>query len=54
MQQNAKEVGKYFLKSLAQLRDTYDIVGDVRGQVRLYHIYMYIDFSLEINIIKFI
>lgn len=32
LQQNAKEVGTYLLKSLAQLRDTYDIVGDVRGQ----------------------
>lgn len=34
LQQNAKEVGTYFLKSLNQLRKVYDVVGDVRGQVR--------------------
>lgn len=33
LQQNSKTVGTYFLKSLEQLRNAYDVVGDVRGQV---------------------
>lgn len=33
LQQNSKEVGTYFLKSLDQLRKVYNVVGDVRGQV---------------------
>lgn len=33
LQQNSKDVGTYFLECLTQLRDTYEIVGDVRGQV---------------------
>lgn len=33
LQQNSKIVGTYLLKSLEQLREKYDIVGDVRGQV---------------------
>lgn len=33
LQQNAKEIGTYFLKSLDQLRNAYDVIGDVRGQV---------------------
>lgn len=33
LQQNSKEVGTYFLKSLNQLRNIYDVIGDVRGQV---------------------
>ncbi|XP_031623743.1 alanine--glyoxylate aminotransferase 2, mitochondrial isoform X2 [Contarinia nasturtii] len=32
LQQNSKEVGTYFLKSLEQLRSVYEVVGDVRGQ----------------------
>lgn len=35
LQQNSKEVGTYFLKSLNQLRNVYDCIGDVRGQVNL-------------------
>lgn len=33
LQQNSKEVGTYFLNSLNQLRNLYDVIGDVRGQV---------------------
>lgn len=33
LQENCKVLGTYFLECLAQLRDRYDIVGDVRGQV---------------------
>lgn len=36
LQQNSKEVGAYFLECLTQLRDKYDVVGDVRGQVCMY------------------
>lgn len=35
LQQNSKEVGNYFLNSLNQLRNLYDVIGDVRGQVRI-------------------
>lgn len=35
LQQNSKEVGTYFLNSLNQLRNLYDVIGDVRGQVRI-------------------
>lgn len=33
LQKNSKDVGTYFLRSLEQLRNTHEIVGDVRGQV---------------------
>ncbi|XP_055314202.1 alanine--glyoxylate aminotransferase 2, mitochondrial isoform X3 [Sitodiplosis mosellana] len=33
LQQNSKDVGTYFLKSLNQLRDIHEVVGDVRGQI---------------------
>ncbi|XP_037937094.1 alanine--glyoxylate aminotransferase 2, mitochondrial [Teleopsis dalmanni] len=32
LQQNSLDVGTYFLKSLAQLKDQYEIIGDVRGK----------------------
>uniref|UniRef100_T1GN78 Alanine--glyoxylate aminotransferase 2, mitochondrial n=1 Tax=Megaselia scalaris TaxID=36166 RepID=T1GN78_MEGSC len=32
LQKNCLEVGTYFLKGLAELRDRYEIVGDVRGK----------------------
>lgn len=35
MQQNSLEVGSYFLKGLEALRDQYEVVGDVRGKVKL-------------------
>lgn len=35
LQQNCQEVGTYFLKSLNQLRKVHNVIGDVRGQVRL-------------------
>lgn len=33
LQQNSKEVGTYFLRSLDQLKHVHDVIGDVRGQV---------------------
>lgn len=33
LQQNCKDVGTYLLECLVQLRDAYENVGDVRGQV---------------------
>lgn len=33
LQQNAKDVGTYFLRSLQQLKLEHDVIGDVRGQV---------------------
>lgn len=46
LQSNALEVGTYFLNSLKQLRDNFEIVGDVRGQVavavRLYIVVSYL------------
>jgi 4-aminobutyrate aminotransferase-like enzyme len=35
LQQNALEVGTYFLRGFESLRDKYDIIGDVRGKVRV-------------------
>lgn len=32
LQKNSLEVGTYFLNKLAELRDSYEIVGDVRGK----------------------
>ncbi|XP_065090904.1 alanine--glyoxylate aminotransferase 2, mitochondrial isoform X1 [Ochlerotatus camptorhynchus] len=32
MQQNARDVGTYLLKGLDNLRDKYDVIGDVRGK----------------------
>ena len=32
LQENSHEIGTYFLKELAKLRDDYEIVGDVRGK----------------------
>lgn len=32
LQQNAKEVGTYFLNQLESLRSVHEVVGDVRGQ----------------------
>ncbi|XP_075164316.1 alanine--glyoxylate aminotransferase 2, mitochondrial isoform X2 [Haematobia irritans] len=32
LQKNSKDVGTYFLKKLAELRDKYEIIGDVRGK----------------------
>lgn len=32
LQKNSLDVGTYFLKGLADLRDRYDIIGDVRGK----------------------
>lgn len=32
LQKNSLDVGTYFLKGLAELRDRYDIIGDVRGK----------------------
>ncbi|XP_013113491.2 alanine--glyoxylate aminotransferase 2, mitochondrial isoform X2 [Stomoxys calcitrans] len=32
LQKNSLEVGTYFLKKLAELRDKYEIIGDVRGK----------------------
>lgn len=32
LQKNALEIGTYFLKSLAELKDRYEIIGDVRGK----------------------
>lgn len=32
LQDNALEVGTYFLKGLAELRDRHEIIGDVRGK----------------------
>ena len=32
IQQNAHEVGTYFLKKLGKLQDEFDIIGDVRGK----------------------
>lgn len=34
LQQNSKETGNYFLRSLDQLRQTHEVIGDVRGQVK--------------------
>lgn len=36
LQQNSKEVGTYFLRSLDQLRHSHDVIGDVRGQVNIF------------------
>lgn len=33
LQKNSKDVGTYFLRSLEQLRNIHEVVGDVRGQV---------------------
>lgn len=33
LQQNSLEVGTYLLKGLENLRDKYEVVGDVRGKV---------------------
>lgn len=38
LQQNSKDVGNYFLKSLNELRNIHGVVGDVRGQVTDYYI----------------
>lgn len=32
LQKNSLELGTYFLKSLAQLRERFEIIGDVRGK----------------------
>ncbi|CAD7005395.1 unnamed protein product [Ceratitis capitata] len=32
LQKNSLEVGTYFLKSLAKLRERFEIIGDVRGK----------------------
>lgn len=32
LQKNSLDVGTYFLKGLAELRDRYEIIGDVRGK----------------------
>lgn len=32
LQRNSKEIGTYMLKQLAELRDIYPLVGDVRGK----------------------
>lgn len=32
LQKNCLDVGTYFLKGLAELRDRYEIIGDVRGK----------------------
>lgn len=32
MQQNSKEVGKYFVEQLVQLQKVHPVIGDVRGK----------------------
>lgn len=32
LQKNSLDVGSYFLKGLAELRDRYEVIGDVRGK----------------------
>lgn len=38
MQENSLEMGNYFLEQLAQLRDEYQVIGDVRGKVSFYDV----------------
>lgn len=35
MQKNSLDVGTYLLKGLEKLRDKHDVIGDVRGKVRI-------------------
>jgi acetylornithine/succinyldiaminopimelate/putrescine aminotransferase len=38
LQQNSLEVGTHLLKGFESLRDKYDVIGDVRGKVKLFNL----------------